>query len=100
MFGLGQIGSVRSVFPILLVGIVAYLYSQSGKTPEWECPIVNTSLGRLQGLTSFSRDGREYFDFRGIPYARPPVGELRFEVRDFAHHLNLYEYHVIPVTVV
>lgn len=36
-------------------------------------PIVETSYGRLRGL-------REHglFKFRGVPYARPPIGALRF----------------------
>jgi len=60
--------------------IVAYWYGYKGPTPINECPTVNTTLGALRGLTSFSRDGREYFEYRGIPFAKPPVGDLRFEV--------------------
>ena len=36
-------------------------------------PIVETRSGRVEG---FTRDG--VLEFRGIPYARPPVGPLRF----------------------
>lgn len=35
--------------------------------------IVETALGKLQGI-----DRNEYVEFRGIPYAQPPVGENRF----------------------
>ncbi|RZC42269.1 COesterase and/or Abhydrolase 3 domain containing protein, partial [Asbolus verrucosus] len=42
-------------------------------------PIVQTSLGRVQGINAFSRNGRIFYSFRGIPYAMPPIGNLRFK---------------------
>ncbi len=36
-------------------------------------PIVETSYGKLEGI---EHDGVQ--NFRGIPFARPPVGRLRF----------------------
>ena len=39
--------------------------------------IVETGLGKLEG---FERDGVRVF--RGIPYAKPPVGELRFRASE------------------
>ena len=36
-------------------------------------PVVDTALGRLEGVTRAGADA-----FLGIPYARPPVGDLRF----------------------
>lgn len=41
-------------------------------------PEVNTGYGLLQGTYMTSRDGRVFSAFLGIPYAAPPVGELRF----------------------
>ncbi|KAF6198588.1 hypothetical protein GE061_008336 [Apolygus lucorum] len=41
-------------------------------------PIVDTPLGRVQGWERTSRDGRLYQAWTKIPYAQPPVGELRF----------------------
>ena len=75
-----SIGSTPKLVLIISVALGVYFYYQNGNTVTHECPIVNTTLGGLQGLTSFSRDGREYSDYRGIPFAKPPVGELRFEV--------------------
>ncbi|RZC40159.1 juvenile hormone esterase [Asbolus verrucosus] len=42
-------------------------------------PIVKTNYGPVIGLTQTSRYGRDFMSFRGIPYAKPPVGELRFK---------------------
>ncbi|CAH1397285.1 unnamed protein product [Nezara viridula] len=47
-------------------------------------PIVETSQGKVQGFITVSRSGRNYKVFAGIPYAKPPVGELRFKAPEAA----------------
>ncbi|KAJ8961877.1 hypothetical protein NQ318_021495 [Aromia moschata] len=42
-------------------------------------PEVTTPLGKVQGEWRISYDGRQYAAFLGIPYAKPPIGTLRFE---------------------
>lgn len=42
--------------------------------------IVETSFGPVRGIKRTSAVGDQFFSFRGIPYAKPPVGELRFKV--------------------
>ncbi|GLV37952.1 uncharacterized protein CBL_06346 [Carabus blaptoides fortunei] len=42
-------------------------------------PLVDTSNGRIRGTFKTSRKGRQYVAFEGIPYAKPPVGDLRFK---------------------
>ncbi|KAK5649285.1 hypothetical protein RI129_000314 [Pyrocoelia pectoralis] len=42
-------------------------------------PLVQTSLGKIIGFYRSSFEGRVFSAFEGIPYARPPVGDLRFE---------------------
>lgn len=44
-----------------------------------ERPIISTSSGQLQGIqVSTGILQPNYFAFKGIPYAEPPVGNLRF----------------------
>lgn len=46
-----------------------------------EYKIVNTEYGRVRGSVSRTfLEQRPIVSFTGIPYAKPPVGELRFEV--------------------
>ncbi len=46
-------------------------------------PIVTTQSGQVVGTTDNSFFSREYFSYRGIPYAEPPIGDLRFKVSTF-----------------
>lgn len=41
-------------------------------------PIVSTTNGPVQGIQKKSSLGYDYYSFQKIPYAKPPVGELRF----------------------
>ncbi|KAK3908196.1 Acetylcholinesterase [Frankliniella fusca] len=42
-------------------------------------PEVTVEQGRLLGRTRVSSKGTKYYAFSGIPYAAPPVGDLRFK---------------------
>nr|WCC58196.1 carboxylesterase [Pharsalia antennata] len=41
--------------------------------------IISIPQGRVQGTHQKSYNGRTYTAFEGIPYGKPPVGDLRFE---------------------
>merc|ERR1711981_559385 len=40
---------------------------------------VHTFLGVAKGVKTETESGTPYFTFKGIPYAQPPVGSLRFQ---------------------
>lgn len=42
--------------------------------------VIEIPLGRLKGLKEQNFRGDVFFSFLGIPYAKPPVGDLRFKV--------------------
>ena len=44
-------------------------------------PIADTPMGRFRGSRMTSTAGREFLAFRGIQYAKPPIGTLRFKVK-------------------
>lgn len=44
---------------------------------------VTVEQGKLKGRTGTDFTGRSFFIFQGIPYAKPPVGNLRFKVCSF-----------------
>ena len=59
---------------LLAIGIKGFT------TKDVEGPIVSTELGQVQGTIDQSFFDKEYFSFRAIPYAEPPIEEYRFRV--------------------
>ncbi|XP_058453744.1 juvenile hormone esterase-like [Malaya genurostris] len=57
---------------IVVLGISAGLAQDANR------PIVETTGGQVQGITASCGLFCSYFQFNGIPYAEPPVGDLRF----------------------
>ena len=58
---------------------------------------VSTKQGVLVGARRKTQNGFEYDDFLNIPYAKPPVGDLRFKVinifiKDFMYLLKVLKY--------
>ena len=49
-----------------------------------EFSVRTTNYGSVKGTVSTSGHNKKIEKFFGIPYARPPVGELRLEVSGFS----------------
>lgn len=47
--------------------------------------IVKTKTGLVKGFKIASDYEYRYFNFIGIPYAKPPIGDLRFKVNQFIY---------------
>jgi carboxylesterase type B len=45
-----------------------------------ESQLAQTQYGMIQGRTLYTETERAYYSFQRIPYARPPIGALRFRV--------------------
>ena len=62
---------------------------------DFHPPYVKTPVGGIKGYYKQSAERRQYAAYEGIPYALPPVGELRFQVKELylkiSHlHITLY----------
>ena len=66
---------------IVLTGI---FFTFCGVTAT-ENATVTLEQGPLQGVKLSTVWGKEYLAFRGIRYAKPPVGKLRFRVSCFLY---------------
>ncbi|KAK2164457.1 hypothetical protein LSH36_63g06038 [Paralvinella palmiformis] len=66
------------LFVVLLLefGQIHFVSSQD------EDPIVETNYGLLRGFADQDRFNRSYDAFLGVPFAKPPIGDLRWQVPD------------------
>lgn len=78
---LKQVSSFHSLLFLLFVAI----HSINGHLND-QFRVVETTNGRVQGFrrTTLLRN-IPFYSFKGIPYAKPPIGHLRFKVRSLPY---------------
>lgn len=64
----------------LLLLFVASVATAGTATEDGDVVTIETRQGSLKGLIQEAGSTRKFYSFRGIPYAKPPVGQLRFKV--------------------
>ena len=73
---------VSNVIFIFSLGIYAkFLQTPNTKNSQnkEEAEEIITRSGSVRGKTVTSEEGFSHFEYLGIPYAQPPIGELRFQ---------------------
>lgn len=65
----------------VVLGIIVFMLAW--KLNSSQSVIVKTKLGRVKGSWMQTRLGKTIYAFRGIHYAEPPTGTLRFKVEIF-----------------
>lgn len=68
--------SIKNIF-VFTVCLVLSCYSSPSQKNN---PKVKTPAGDFEGTLLTSRLEKSIYSFRGIRYAEPPVGNLRFKV--------------------
>ena len=53
------------------------LFPKSSESPN--VPVINAPAGQIRGIELRTKYGRSVSAYRVIPYAKPPIGELRFK---------------------
>lgn len=71
-----QLELLRYMWPLATYKISEFLKRIFGETVT-----IKSSHGEIVGVNMRSPYGFDYLNFLGIPYAKPPVGKLRFKVR-------------------
>ncbi|CAH0561465.1 unnamed protein product [Brassicogethes aeneus] len=64
---------------VLTVLTVFILYYSAAIAEETNLPIVELSDGQIEGREFPIDEERKYYGFIEIPYAKPPIGDLRFK---------------------
>ncbi|XP_066289222.1 uncharacterized protein [Branchiostoma lanceolatum] len=72
--------TVRLVQMFLLALIAMWLGAASSSHSDDVSPVVTTASGKVRGTVQYTNDlpDKPVYTFKGIPYAAPPVGDLRF----------------------
>ncbi|XP_058827950.1 uncharacterized protein LOC131687876 [Topomyia yanbarensis] len=79
-FRRSMIAFIRAVYRLVLGTGKHFVQNQFDKLwPTKVRPVVQVTQGKVRGITRTLPNGSQYSCFRGIPYAKPPVGELRFK---------------------
>lgn len=79
----------KSILLSFCVALIAYLYRAQYSKPL-KSPIVDTAFGKVEGIIDYSRNGKEIHKYLGIPFAAPPLGDLRYEVKILSLILHLW----------
>lgn len=69
---------MKLVFHTLIFMLVSVIHLAICEEDKLKVTI--PALGQLMGSEMSSASGRKFQAFRGIPFAEPPVGDLRFKV--------------------
>lgn len=65
----------------ILFETITIVYCAPSTLADTDLPIVKTKNGDVRGnYATTLLDQRKFLSFRGIPYAKPPIGPLRFRV--------------------
>ncbi|XP_068630322.1 LOW QUALITY PROTEIN: esterase FE4-like [Battus philenor] len=67
-----------TIFTLLFTCLSVYCCGQQVDI-DANNPIVTVREGKLRGTVATLLDGSSYYSFKGVPYALPPFGELRFQ---------------------
>lgn len=54
---------------------------------------VTTNLGKIEGFEYTTSSNSKAEIYLGIPFAKPPIGELRFEVHGLGQHERMASWH-------
>lgn len=73
---------------------------QSVDLHDRQTPIVHTSYGDVQGIQHRLPSGVTVDVFLGIPFAKPPVEELRFEVENLKKFYLIFLSQIINYLIV
>ena len=83
---------MRLTFLLFAQGLCCFWSSSSNPPPQFDCNEATCNLTLHDGTRFVGAEQNGVVQFRGIPYAEPPVGNLRFKqvnISDLLYSLPL-----------
>jgi len=77
--------------PYLFSLVVGILYFASFLSVGTAATVVQTKIGKIRGLEEITSKQTKYYAFKGVRYARAPLGNLRFKVIPRIRRLCVYK---------
>nr|XP_053653251.1 esterase FE4-like isoform X4 [Cherax quadricarinatus] len=74
-FGNTQVIKMR--YAVIAAMVVMAAMGAATDSEAGERPVVATQDGRIAGFKEFSTEGKPFYSFQSIPFAKPPIGNLR-----------------------
>lgn len=76
---------LKYLYVLVLLSLFSSCYGRTSKDLKVQLP----DGGKLVGRYLTSDSGRGIRAFMGVPYAEPPIGELRFKVSSKSNELTI-----------
>nr|XP_053656738.1 venom carboxylesterase-6-like [Cherax quadricarinatus] len=73
----GNTQVVKMRYAVIAAMVVMAATGAATDSEAGERPVVATQDGRIAGFKEFSTEGKPFYSFHSIPYAKPPIGDLR-----------------------
>ncbi|XP_077494594.1 cholinesterase-like [Amblyomma americanum] len=71
-------GRILSVACLFSLAFLVISVSSASVPNNEEAPVINAAVGKLRGSKRVVADDKTVYAFTGVPYAKPPVGQLRY----------------------
>ena len=72
-------GLLRNLISVVVLFVAIGAYLKFSKFKTIPAPMIRTHFGEVSGVVMTSSKGRDIHAYKSIPYAKPPVGKLRFQ---------------------
>ncbi|XP_053653245.2 carboxylic ester hydrolase [Cherax quadricarinatus] len=70
---------VKMRYAVIAAMVVMAATGAATDSEAGERPVVATQDGRIAGFKEFSTEGKPFYSFHSIPFAKPPIGKLRLK---------------------
>nr|XP_053653250.1 venom carboxylesterase-6-like isoform X3 [Cherax quadricarinatus] len=68
---------IKMRYAVIAAMVVMAAMGAATDSEAGERPVVATQDGRIAGFKEFSTEGKPFYSFQSIPFAKPPIGNLR-----------------------